>query len=274
MATLGLVLKIIFFALIAILLLVLWALVFVLFSPIKYQVFMNNDDDPQYIINVNLFFIIKIKVKRQNSNTCTHIYVFGKQLKRARKADSKVKKTYETKTRQEKSKRKISKKEITNSQKDVKNIKRKEHDNKKSEEGLLKDKKVKKQLVEKQKSNLDSLKEYIQNEYFTSFLKAAFRLFFATINIFKPHNFRFRIVIGLEDEAETGMLMSKILIFYPLYCKYGVIQGDYVNECFIVDLELLGKLNLFRILKELIVFISNKDARNYIKFIMNKRKEE
>jgi hypothetical protein len=278
MATLGLVLKIIIFALIAIFLLVLWTLVFALFSPIRYEVFINNDDDPEYIINVNLFFIIKIKVKRQNNNTCTHIYIFGRQLKRTKK-DSKAKKTYAAKPKKERNKEKISKKEIKNSQEDIRNIKRKEPDNKKPKAQSLEDRKVKIQLVEKrlvkkEKSNLDSLKEYIQNEYFTSFLKAAYKLFFATINIFKPHNFRFQVIIGCEDEAETGMLMSKILIFYPLYCKYGVIQGDYVNECFIVNLELLGKLNLFKILKELIVFIGNKDARSYIKFIMNRRKEE
>ncbi len=277
MAILGLIIKIILFALIAIFLLILWIFLFVIFSPIRYEVFINNDDDPQYIAHINLFFLIKIVVKRQNNNTSTHIYLFGTQLKRRKTKEPKLKKKRETKSKKENTKIKLNKNQADKKQtsKEEKNIKSREIYNKQPKnESLEKSSKKIKESLTKERGNLEALMKYIRNEYFMSFFKAATRLLLDVMNIFKPYIFRFQVVIGSEDAAETGMLMSKILAFYPLYCKYGVIEGDYVNPCFTVNLELMGKLNLFRILKKLIVFIWNKDSRQYIKFIMNARKEE
>ncbi|MBU3811776.1 MAG: hypothetical protein H9893_09020 [Candidatus Niameybacter stercoravium] len=90
----------------------------------------------------------------------------------------------------------------------------------------------------------------------------------------RPKGMSFNLILGLDDPAETGMWLAKLMALYPFYAPYGNVVGDFEKATFEGYIKLFGKTNLYRFIKPLIVFVTHKEVRNYIKLLMKIGKDE
>ena len=90
----------------------------------------------------------------------------------------------------------------------------------------------------------------------------------------RPKECTFNVIFGLEDPAETGIFLAKLMALYPFYAPYGNIMGDFEKPTLEGDIKFYGKMNLYRFVKPLIVFVTHKEVRNYIKLLMKIGKDE
>ncbi|MDU6359425.1 MAG: hypothetical protein E6590_05595 [Clostridiales bacterium] len=90
----------------------------------------------------------------------------------------------------------------------------------------------------------------------------------------RPKGISFNLIFGLDDPAETGMWLAKLMALYPFYAPYGNVVGDFEKATFKGDIKLFGKTNLYKFIKPLIIFVTHKEVRNYIKLLMKIGKDE
>ncbi|MEG1636884.1 MAG: hypothetical protein RR324_05160 [Cellulosilyticaceae bacterium] len=113
-----------------------------------------------------------------------------------------------------------------------------------------------------------------ENKYRKPFLRRVKRLFISWWRALKPRTLQFNLTIGTGDPADTGELLAKASFLYPFYAKYGFIQGDFEEKGIWGVAVTSGRLRLYGLIKPLVVFLIDKSVRNYIKIILNIRKEE
>lgn len=90
-------------------------------------------------------------------------------------------------------------------------------------------------------------------------------------NIFKeiaPKEWDFEVVIGMGDPGDTGELIAKLTMLYPIYYQHGIIRGDYEHECFMGGALVRGKFRLGQILMHLVKLYLQKDVRAFIHLIL------
>lgn len=89
-----------------------------------------------------------------------------------------------------------------------------------------------------------------------------------------PYEWDFEVVIGEEDPADTGELIAKLTMLYPLYYKHGIVKGEYERACLEGGFLVKGKFTIGRILLIILQCALSQSVRSLIKFIIELRKEE
>ena len=89
-----------------------------------------------------------------------------------------------------------------------------------------------------------------------------------------PRKWSYELVIGKEDPADTGELIAKLTMLYPLYYKNGIISGDFEKSGIWGGFLAKGKFSILGILRRIVVFALRPVVRKYIKLILRIRKEE
>lgn len=105
-------------------------------------------------------------------------------------------------------------------------------------------------------------------------LRAIKKLGVRLMRVINPKLFRFKVIIGREDPADTGELLAKASFAYPWYGKYGIIQGNFEEAGLWGEMIVEGRLCLGQIIGPFIRFFLNHSVRHYIKIILDTRKEE
>lgn len=89
-----------------------------------------------------------------------------------------------------------------------------------------------------------------------------------------PNEWDFELIIGQEDPADTGEMIAKLTMLYPLYYQHGIIHGNYEKECLAGGFLAQGKFSIGGIMSYIIRCMLSKQVRTLIKFIFQIRKEE
>ncbi|MEG1295294.1 MAG: hypothetical protein RSD02_02820 [Niameybacter sp.] len=106
------------------------------------------------------------------------------------------------------------------------------------------------------------------------FIQACKKLLISWWYALKPKALYFEVLFGLEDPAETGLWLAKLMPLYPVYAPYGNIMGDFEEARFEGCIEIRGKTNLFKFVYPVLAFVFHKEVRIIIKKIMHFGKDE
>ncbi|MDE6747649.1 MAG: hypothetical protein K2K21_01100 [Lachnospiraceae bacterium] len=121
----------------------------------------------------------------------------------------------------------------------------------------------------------DKIKEILENiEYYLDIIKSdtfkqAFTLCkgeLGTIfNYVKPRKFMADLIIGMDDPAATGQILSYYGILYPLIGNNVTVTGDFDRKRIEGSVFFKGRIKLFTFLKAVIRIYFSKDIKKLLK---------
>ena len=288
MGILWLILKIILFVLLALLGVLCLGILMILFSPIHYEAYLEKYDELAYDCKFTYLHWIKGRFCLEKGIKNHEIKAFGKILYEDRARE----KPKETKER-ENDEKTTTEHVVTNIKSTAKNIK---SDKKIKELNTTKTQSKKidtpvmeeaQDVVEKttdkvqeetkdftQNLNLHQIKNLIFSKDFYGLLKEIYDLVKSILKYILPRKWSYEIVIGREDPADTGEMLAKLTMLYPLYYRHGIIRGDFEKAGIWGGFLAQGKFSLFGILRRIVIFLCRPIVRGYIKLILKIRKEE
>ncbi len=127
----------------------------------------------------------------------------------------------------------------------------------------------------------DKIKEILENiEYYLDIIKSdtfsqAFSLckdeLVSILNYVKPRKFIADLIIGMDDPAATGQILSYCGILYPLIGNNVIVTGDFDRKRIEGSVFFKGRIKLFTFLKAVIRIYFSKDIRKLLKLF---KKEE
>ncbi|MDE7282771.1 MAG: hypothetical protein K2N85_04195 [Lachnospiraceae bacterium] len=121
----------------------------------------------------------------------------------------------------------------------------------------------------------DKIKEIMENiEYYLEIIKSdtfkqAFLLckdeLLSILNYVKPRKFVADLIIGMDDPASTGQILSYYGILYPLIGNNVTVTGDFDRKRIEGSVFFKGRIKLFTFLKAVIRIYFSKDIRKLLK---------
>lgn len=264
MSILWLIIKVILFALLGIAILLAVGLAILLLAPIHYEAYAEKYDELMYDIHCHYLRGIKASFFLEDKVKVHKVSVFGKILYENRAKESEV--TREASERCSEHKKQV-KKEVV-SEKIIKQpiTKDIEHTTKEAAE------KVKDETKQKIKEVSDSsIKEVLLNPLTYHAGKCMIRGIWDILKVVTPKEWDFEVVIGTGDPADTGVLIAKLTLLYPIYYSHGIIRGDYEKACLMGGFLIKGKFRLGQIAIRLIRLYLEKDVRTFINLILKQR---
>lgn len=121
----------------------------------------------------------------------------------------------------------------------------------------------------------DKIKEIIENiEYYLEIIKSdTFKQVFllckdelvSILNYVKPRKFVADLIIGTDDPAATGQILSYYGILYPLIGNNVTVTGDFDRKRIEGSVFFKGRIKLFTFLKAVIRIYFSKDIRKLLK---------
>ena len=282
MTILWLILKIILGVLGLLLSLFLCILLGLLFLPLEYKLEAEKYETIAYAIHLRIFYLISILYDSQKHSSI-RIQLLGKTIKTVSlEGEEEVEELKDINLQKEEkiNEEKIYLKEVTSKEatlkkeeapriRSVNTGKIKKDKEKTKEKQEAKEKRKAKDGIRTGTRWLERIKTLWNLEDRAPFLRFCKILLKNLWYAIRPKVLSFRLIFGLENPADTGMLLAKLMALYPFYAPYGDIIGDFENTRLEGDIRLLGKTNLYRFIKPLIIFITHKEVRHYIKIIMN-----
>ena len=242
-----------------------------LIAPFRYQIYLEKYDKLAYEIKFQYLGVIRGLYKLEDGKKEQSIKVFWKELHgRKLKDTSKKVATYSYEIapslKEEEGKRKNK---ITKEAKAIKKEKAlKKTVSYETDQKARKGRSLEKSQSQKQRNafHIELLKEKWLYAFLKEIIILVKKLFFAI----GPKNFSFELVLGEEDPADTGELIAKVTMLFPLYYRYGVIRGNYERSCKEGGFLAEGKIRLGTLIKLLIGFLSKQSVRKMIKYLMKK----
>lgn len=298
MSLLWLILKIILWILLVIIGVIGLLIVLILTLPIDYCAEFEKINEIVFKTKVRIFYIATMQFGYTEENSDFIIKVFGRQINKRTKhieqeeikqeAEKKVEKETKKEVKRERKQevKQEVKPEISNTfeEKKVNNKEFSRVDvtsrkpDKKTEKTSKKQVPIREESIKDQSNNFRELwaniKMLWQDEYRKGFTRGTKRLIVDLFSELKPDSIYFNLLIGRENPADTGELLALITMLYPLYARYGVIQADFEEEGIWGEVKARGRLRLYRLIKPFVVFGLNKSVRNYVKIILNIRKDD
>lgn len=89
-----------------------------------------------------------------------------------------------------------------------------------------------------------------------------------------PYQWDFEVVVGEGEPADTGLLIAKLTMLYPLYYGHGIVRGNYEQACLQGGFLAKGKFTLGAIGWQILCCVLNKQVQALVKSILKLRKEE
>nr|WP_302596132.1 hypothetical protein [uncultured Cellulosilyticum sp.] len=300
MSILWLIIKIILVVLLALLILLILGLLIILICPISYEVYLEKYDELIYDIKFTYLGLIRGRFCLEKDYKKHEIKAFGKllyegEIEEAEKEQASTRKhpkAHETNKgpKDEISKKALQpmKKQAQKSMQEKTKVKqtRPSHDvneeeidtpvmediQETSEEAVHKVTNETKSFAK----NLDrhQIKELLFEKNFWRLIKEVWYVVKSIIKYILPREWSYEVIIGGQDPAQTGELIAKLTMLYPLYYKHGIVKGDFERNGIWGGFLAKGKFNLFGILKRIVIFLCRPVVREYIRLILRIRKEE
>lgn len=94
---------------------------------------------------------------------------------------------------------------------------------------------------------LDHVDQFIDKVYVQKTIKRALKIVKRLFGTIKPKKSKGYLHMGLSSAADTGMILGKLAAFYPLYGKWLTIDPDFYYKVIEGDIDIKGRIYLFRI---------------------------
>ena len=293
MSIIWLIIKVILFVLLGIVVLLLTGIAIILLAPIHYEVYAEKYDDLMYDIHFRYLKGIKGSFYLEDGIKKHTVSVFGKILYNNKVEEEVVEQSVsindynkESRTTEDKNKgletnkgtnhkassyskayfnqQKQKRKEVVSKEKVASPIAKEVEDttNEVTEE-------VKHQTKDKiEEMPKSSIKEILFNPLTYRGIKHIIRAVWDIVKIIAPKEWDFEVVLGTGDPGDTGELIAKLTLLYPIYYAHGIIRGDFEKECLMGGCLMSGKFRLGQILRRLIQLYLQKDVRAFIHLIL------
>ncbi len=293
MSILWLIIKIILILLFGICGLTFILLGIILLAPIRYEAYLAKYEDLSYDIKVTYLMGIKGIFYLDEGKKNHKVSIFKRVLyqnedeevpceseknqSKERDLDVLNKKSSDSNKKQVLNQKKVMHKPVLPSNKVVRNEKEVNPQLKKEAEAevveaseTVKNETIK--TVEKMPSSW--ITELIWSKETYGAIKQVCKCVWRIIQTIWPYEWDFEVIVGQENPADTGELIAKLTLLYPLYYRHGIVQGDYERECLEGGFLIKGKFNLGHILWHIMRCAFSYSVRYFIKLIIELRKEE
>ena len=90
----------------------------------------------------------------------------------------------------------------------------------------------------------DHVEQFLYKDYTQRTIKRGKTFLKKTLKAIKPGKGHGFIRFGLSNAADTGIWLGRIAMFYPFYGKWLLIEPDFYNKVFNMDLDLKGQVML------------------------------
>ncbi len=247
MSILWLIIKVSLLIILLIFLCLVFTLLVLVLAPIKYDCFYEKYEKEYYHFKIHLLKIIDAQFIYKDEKQDNKIKILGFNVYRQYTDGFK-----------EKAEEKIEAKEqsIKHLSKEV--VEDKTH------------RKITRHAIEKK---WNTIKDLLADEGFKHFIKSTLKALKEVFQRIKPYKVFFTLIIGKEDPSDTGELVAQLTLLYPWYYRYGMIKGDFSRSGVWGDIYARGKFNLVTLIKIAVIFIMNKETREYINILLKRRKE-
>lgn len=263
------IIKVMLWALLGSLILIVAGLTVVLLAPIHYEAYAEKYDKLIYEIHFRYLKGIKGSFHLEDGRKLHEIRVFGKIL-----YEDKVEKKLEMHTELDNSIKKTPKaayqpkmqvKEETVSKKIIKSstAKNVEQTTEKAAETI-------KDVADNKLEQIprSQIKDMLLDPMTHRVSKYMIKAIWDILKVVAPKEWDFEIVVGTGDPGDTGELIAKLTLLYPLYYNHGIIRGNYENQCLMGGFLIKGKFRLGQIVIRLVHLGLQKDVRAWIHFIL------
>jgi hypothetical protein len=93
---------------------------------------------------------------------------------------------------------------------------------------------------------LDHIDQFLDRPYVQKTIKRVFKIIKRLFGTIKPKKSKGYIHMGLGSAADTGMILGKISMFYPLWGSWLTVEPDFYYKVIEGNIDIKGRIYLFR----------------------------
>jgi hypothetical protein len=112
---------------------------------------------------------------------------------------------------------------------------------------------------EKAMTKYDHVMQFLERDYVERTIKRALKILKRLFGTIKPKKSKGYVHFGLGSSADTGMMLGKVSRFYPLYGRWLVLDPDFYNKGVEGDIDIKGRIYLFRIVGPALRMVLTRD---------------
>ena len=263
---------IILIALLCIMLFLLFVLAYIICMPFYYNVAVSHHAKTEFKFKISSFFrgiVISGDSRRESPVTLRILWIFRKKFdfggkkptvppakphaKPPSSSDKEAEASPKSDEESEKSPGRNSEEKISGSEK----------------------RKIKKQkraeIWSKVKSIWSTVKRIKSYPHKKAILKATLNLLKEVINAIKPKRLKIRCLLGLSNPFDTGIALAAISTVKPFVkADQILVEADFENETFEIDIDAKGWFNLLSILLPVIRYIRTKPVWVIVKHVIKR----
>ena len=282
MSWLWLIIKIILGVLLGSCVLILILVAVILLTPIRYEAYLAKYEKLSYDIKFSYLGGIRGLFYLEGEEKNHRISVFGKVIYKNKVEEMEPPNKASTSNKEEQEV--VKEKQVKIKEDDRQSVVASKKASKSMEKTSVEIKKeVNPQLrVDAEEATIETVK-HMSYEWVKEFVlnattyRAIKRIAFAVGRIIKtifPYQWDFEVVVGEEEPADTGLLVAKLTMLYPLYYGHGIVRGNYEQACLQGGFLAKGKFTLGAIGWQILCCVLNNQVQALIKSILKLRKEE
>lgn len=262
MSILWLIIKWILFILVGILLLLVLVVGLVLVIPIRYEGYFAKYEEMAYEIKIRYLPGVKIDFDLSQGIKRHQVSLFGKKI-------------YEVNEKQDLDEQKkdqnpkMQDREVMNRKANQEQQAKKQATQNIASENKSTEEKNNLASSQKQIEEAESIdiKAILWDPLTYKALKQLLIRSWQFVKIIGPREWDFEVVVGAGTPADTGELIAKLTMLYPLYYRHGIIRGDYEKECLMGGFLVKGRFHLIQIIVLLIRAYLDKEIHAFIRTI-------
>lgn len=110
----------------------------------------------------------------------------------------------------------------------------------------------------------DHVEQFLYKDYTQRTIKRGKTFLGKTLKAIKPGKGHGFIRFGLSNAADTGIWLGRIAMFYPFYGKWLLIEPDFYNKVFNMDIDLKGQVMLGPTSIRFMILYLRKDTKKTI----------
>lgn len=108
-------------------------------------------------------------------------------------------------------------------------------------------------------TKLDHISQFLDRPFVEKTIRRVLRIIKRLLGTIKPKKSKGYIRMGLSSSADTGMWLGRISVFYPFYGKWLRIEPDFYNKVLWGDIDIRGRIYLFRFILPVLGMLITRD---------------
>ena len=114
-------------------------------------------------------------------------------------------------------------------------------------------------------TKIDHVIQFLDRDYVQRTIGRVFKIIKRLLGTVKPKKSEGYLKLGLSSMADTGMIVGWVSAFYPLYGNWLTIEPDFYNKVIEGNLDIKGRMYVFRFLGPAIRMVLTRDFWKTIK---------